>query len=574
MNVLSIFPLPGVSYTHDASACFITDDGVQFAADEERFLRSQHAIGHYPERSAMVGMQTLGLSPRSIDLVTTASIERCRRRPDYRVRLQFVRDQLQIPASAKSLCVPHHLAHSALAVLTSPFDSCVFLTFDGGGDGGMGHWGTFDGRRFRVLETYKLSPAVFFTYLTSLCGFAAFEEGKVMGLAAYGQVESVLYSWFAQHFTISRAGAALETNLRLEWDGVLDFQEVDADTFRRSKYLRWRLKASGSNPPDWVAELAPQDIAKTGQVFFTALVQEAVNNLSSRTGEARFALSGGAFQNVATTGELGRAHPNRTFFVPLAPHDAGLSVGAGLWARHVAGQPRFSGPLSPLLGPTWVAADVERVLEDFGLHFERPSEFEQEVAALIADGLVVGWFNGRAEFGARALGARSVLADPRDATMRPRVNQLLKKRDWFMPYAPSILAEFGAEFFEDFRPSPYMNVAFRVRPDVSRRIPAAVHADGTCRAHVVESGINDRYRCVIQSFCQLTGIPMVLNTSFNRHGLPMVATPRQAVHLLLEGCVEVLAIEGFIVRSPRPRIIRQLREDVDCLTTDPRRAAS
>src|SRR5262249_52735833 len=152
---------------------------------------------------------------------------------------------------------------------------------------------------------------------------------------------------------------------------------------------------------------------------------------------------------------------------------------------HIFGRPRPESPASAYLGPAFSGDDVERVLLDFGLTYERPNRFEAAVAQYIAEGKVVGWFDGRAEYGARALGARSVLADPRSRLGKSRLNQLLKKRDWFMPYAPSVLEEHGAEFFEDFAPSPYMNCAFRVRPEKVECIPAAVHVDGTCRAHSV-----------------------------------------------------------------------------------------
>jgi hypothetical protein len=178
------------------------------------------------------------------------------------------------------------------------------------------------------------------------------------------------------------------------------------------------------------------------------------------------------------------------------------------------------------------------------------------------DGKVVGLFQGQAEFGARALGARSVLADPRLESSKFRVNQALKKRDWFMPYAPAILEEHGNEFFEGFVPAPYMNMAFRVRPGKAHLIPAAIHVDGTCRAQSVNEKQNPLFHRLISQFAKLTGVPMVLNTSFNRHGVPIVATPRQAIEHLLEGSVDLLAIEGYLV-SPliRTRAIASLADD-------------
>lgn len=181
------------------------------------------------------------------------------------------------------------------------------------------------------------------------------------------------------------------------------------------------------------------------------------------------------------------------------------------------------------------------------MQHESPVEFAASVARALADAKVVGWFHGNAEFGARALGARSVLADPRQASSRIRVNQALKKRDWFMPYAPTILEEYGNEFFEGFVPAPYMNTAFRMRPEKAGLVPAAIHLDGTCRAQSVNEKQNPLLYRLILEFAKLTGVPMILNTSFNRHGVPIVATPRQAIQHLLEGNVDLLAIEGYLV---------------------------
>jgi len=201
------------------------------------------------------------------------------------------------------------------------------------------------------------------------------------------------------------------------------------------------------------------------------------------------------------------------------------------------------------LGPSYSTAEVERVLQEFGLTYSRPADLADAVAQAIAANKVVGWFDGRAEFGARALGARSVLANPRNEGAKARLNHLLKKRDWFMPFAPSILEEHGRHYFEDFAPSPYMNTAFKSYPHRRTELGAAVHVDGTVRAHTVDRSTNPRYRAVIEAFYRICGVPLILNTSFNKHGLPMVATPRQAVQHLLEGCVDALAIEGFLVEG-------------------------
>jgi carbamoyltransferase len=547
MKILSIYPLPGISYAHDANVAVVSDQDVLFAAEEERFLRGQHSIGHGPDRATLLGLKSTGLDPSDLDRLVVTSLETCCRRPDYQRRLQFVREQFLVPDTVRACCVPHHLAHTALAVLTSPFDECLFLTLDAGGDGEMGHWGTFRKGRFHIIERIDLSPAHLYQFLTCISGFPLFEEGKVMGLAAYGDVDSRLLAWLRQHFWIKPRGASLQTDLTFRWRGSLDLARVDADRFARHKYLRWHLDFRAPGHDLWIGEIPPPDIAKTAQSFFQDLLGEIASNLIERTGIHRLACSGGGFLNVAATGHIPRVVPGADLYVPVAPHDAGLALGAALWTQHRFRRPRPAFPVSPLLGPRFAAEEVERVLGDFGIRYERPDDLSGTIARLLGEGTIVGWFDGPAEYGPRALGARSVLADPRNRGAKARLNQLLKKRDWFMPFAPSVLEEHGAALFEDFKPSPYMNVAFRASEAALRLIPAAVHADGTCRAHSVTRIANPRYHALISRFHEMTGVPAVLNTSFNRHGLPMVATPRDAVLHLLEGCVDVLAIEGFLV---------------------------
>lgn len=549
MIILSLYPLPLIPYTHDASAAIISDRGVLYAYEEEKLSRFQYAIADFPEKSSVMGLKSAGVKPEDVDLLVLTSIDNCGERPDYRARVEYVKSLLSLRDGVRVECVHHHLAHSGLAVLTSPFEECVFLTMDGGGDDLMGHWGVYRGGRFELVEQFRLSPAILYSYITCLTGFSLFEEGKVMGLSSYGSVSEPFYRWLSQNFWIESGGAAMAASdrVRVQWDSALDPRAVDADTFRRHKYQKLGVYFKGDERMDWLHDLPPLVVAHTGQRFFEELITEAVRNIVERTSIRNVALGGGAFQNIVLNGKL-RAMPGLNVHVSMAPHDAGLSLGAGLlkWHEEKGGRPPY--PVTALLGPSFTDEEIEGLIDTFSLSYERPADLTRHVAARIAEGKVVGWFQGRAEFGARALGARSVLADPRDPGAKSRLNQALKKRDWFMPYAPSVLEECGPEFFEDFSPSPYMNVGFRVKADKAHLIPSAVHTDGSCRAHTVDERLNPKYHRLIKEFYELTSVPMVLNTSFNRHGVPIVSTPRQAVQHLLEGNVDVLAIGDFVVR--------------------------
>lgn len=561
MNVLSIYPLPGISYTHDASACIANDEGLLFACEEERLLRTQHAIAHFPERSAMLGFQQTNLQPEDIDQLVITSMDSCSSRHDYELRLKYAREMLNLSSSTPVACFSHHETHSALAVLSSPFDECIFITLDGGGDGFMGQWGVFRNGHFDIGETIGMSPAIFFSFVTSMVGFPLFEEGKTMGLAPYGVIDQRLLHWFHRNFRIKKDGAALVVPmLHLEWKTIVNLKRLDPDSFARQKYFQLGVCFIGEEDLRWIDEIPPADIARTGQLVFNELMHKVICNLVKRTGIHTVACGGGAFQNVISNGML-MDIPGIAVFIPVAPHDAGLALGASLLDRHRRGFRRLAFPLSPYQGPSFSREKVQETIQDFGFQINCPSNLNAVVAEALASSKVVGWFQGRSEFGARALGARSVLADPRSLSSKDRLNQLLKKRDWFMPYAPSILLERGSEFFEEFQPSPYMNVALRVRNEIAHRIPGALHIDGTCRAHTVDAKMNPQYYELISHFHALTGIPMILNTSFNRHGLPMVATPRQAMQHLAEGTVDALAIEGFFVEASKQREYKETPRD-------------
>lgn len=551
MTVLSLYPLPLISYTHDAAATLLNDTRIIYAYEEERVSRRQHSIAAFPEQSALIALQRSGIMPDDLNEVVVTSMNSCDRQADYRSKIEFLRELLLLSPKTPISCVAHHLAHSALAVLTSPFQTCAFLTVDAGGDGYMGHWGVFRQGQFTIEESFGLSPGIFYAYITCLAGFSLFEEGKVMGLSAFGAVNERLYKWLRRNFFISKGKAEMQTSeaVRLRWESSLLPRRFDLDSPRRHKYYKLGVRFHEQNDEEWLAGIAPWDVAATGQLVFEELMLEAVENVIEASNCTDLALSGGALQNVLLVDKLQRLAGIRVH-VPLAPHDSGLALGAGLYRMFEETGNRIACPTPPYLGPSFPPEQVEATIRAFGLPYVERRDLSIAAVEEILRGRTVGWFSGPAEFGARALGARSVLADPRSPWAKARLNQTLKRRDWFMPYAPSILEERGHEYFEDFQPSPYMNRAFRIRPEKAKDIPSALHVDGTCRAHSVDSKSNPPYHALLSEFERRTGIPLVLNTSFNRHGLPMVATPQQAIHHLLDGSVDCLAIEHFIVHSP------------------------
>ena len=300
MAILSLYPLPAIAYTHDGSATLISEGNVLYSYEEEKLSRFQHAVSEFPEKAAVVGFQQTGIHPNQIESLVVTSIENCPARPDFASRVQFAKELLHLHKDIDVTCVPHHMAHSALAVLTSPFDECVFLTMDGGGDYLMGHWGIFRDGAFQVVEEFRFSPALIFAYLTTLGGFSIFEEGKLMGLSAFGKIDPSLLGWLQEHFWIrdGTAAVAISRELRLRWQSSLHLDAIDAGSLRRPKYSRGGVDFTGPSVIDWPSRVCPADLAATGQHFFELLVLRAVKNIRDRTGIEQFALGGGAFLNV------------------------------------------------------------------------------------------------------------------------------------------------------------------------------------------------------------------------------------------------------------------------------------
>jgi len=565
-----------ISYAHDGAAALVSETGIVQAYEEERISRRQHSIAAFPEQSAMIALERAGLRSHDLDEIVVTSMNSCDRQGDYQSKIEFLREILLVDTKIPVTCVHHHLAHSALSVLTSSFEDCAFLTVDAGGDGLMGHCGVFKHNRFEIDEHFRLSPGILYAYITCLAGFSLFEEGKVMGLSAFGTVNDRLYTWLRRNFFISKGKAEMQTSeaVRLRWESSLVPERFDPDTPRRHKYYKLGVSFHEEGDGEWLSNIAPWDVAATGQLVFEELMLEAVHNVIEATNCTQLALSGGALQNVLLVDKLHRLNGIRVH-VPVAPHDSGLVLGSGLLRIMETTGNRVACQTHPYLGPSFSVQQIEARIRAFGLPYVERPDLPIAAADEIVKGRTVGWFSGPAEFGARALGARSVLADPRIPTARARLNQTLKRRDWFMPYAPSILEDRGFEYFEDFSPSPYMNRAFRVRPGKGAEIPSALHIDGTCRAHSVNARTNPAYYELISEFDRRTGVPLVLNTSFNRHGLPMVATPDQAIQHLLEGSIDCLAIERFMVYAPsrQPDASRMLTDDC-CFALDKLRFAA
>ena len=431
----------------------------------------------------------------------------------------------------------HHDAHAALACRASPFNDAACAVVDSYGEhGALAFYRYRDGRLRKLREARGLgSLGLYYMRLTELCGFDWMqgEEWKVMGLAAYGKLDEEVY-------------ALLKSVLRVRG---LDLEHPRGRLFPALAALA-RRRAQGGR-----AETAAADWAYTGQYYFAETMADIITNFHAAYPCERLALGGGCALNSSFNGQITRRTPFAQVYVPPAPADDGTALGAA-WLAWAAERPGFAAPraepLSPYLGSELCPAALARLVRHGGGLESRhlPQAICEETARLLARGKLVAWAQGRAEFGPRALGNRSILADPRDPGMKDRINAAVKFREEYRPFAPSILHEHGPEYFHDYRETPYMEQALRFRAEAARRVPAVVHADGSGRLQTVKAAWNPRFHRLLDAFQRETGVPVLLNTSFNVMGKPIVHSVEDAAAVFMTSGLDALAIGDWLIAKP------------------------
>lgn len=449
----------------------------------------------------------------------------------FRLRHDFASTRLRFRHFA------HHEAHAAYACASSPFEDAVCLVADGFGEvSALASYAYRDGR-LRLLAKNRGFASLGFYYkeLTRLCGFdwVAGEEWKVMGLAPYGRLDPQVHELLSQCYRVVEGGLRQASPRKLA--------SIHAELAR---FARVR----GSHP-ETVA-----DLAFTGQAVFSELMEKLLRHLLERGLSRNLVLCGGCALNSSFNGTILSRLPFDALHVPPAPGDDGNALGAALlaWRRDHSSSPRpCRGAASPYLGSTASSETLANLVRFGGIAKLRhlPEGVHAETAKILAQGGIVGWFQGRAEFGPRSLGNRSILADPRPASMKERINGLVKFREEYRPFAPSILHEHGAAYFEDYQESRYMERTLRVKREMRERIPAVVHVDETARLQTVRREWNPRFHALLESFHALTGVPALLNTSFNVMGKPIVHSVEDAVATYLTSGLDALVVEDFLLEK-------------------------
>jgi carbamoyltransferase len=568
------------AYHANASAAIVVDGQLVAAVEEERLNRIKYAAG-FPAQAIQFCLNRVGAKLKDVDHIAVPRDPWARIGTKLRYALRmprFARERLQVmrrfagirddlaaafeidPASIRAELhrIEHHTAHMASAFFVSPFDRAAVLSADGLGDFASSMCAIGEGPKMRVLGevTFPHSLGMYYTALTQYLGFWKFgDEYKVMGLAAYGQPE-----YLDEFRRIVRAHGPLSFRLSLQYfthqtqGPDMSWREADRTPVLGrifSPYLEKRL--GPARRPEEPLTDRHRNLAATLQAALEEVLISYGKGLAAKSRQKSLCLAGGVAFNCVANGKIFDSTPFENVYVQPAAGDAGLSLGAAFAVHHeILGRPREFRMDHAYWGPQFQAEEIRKVVDsipssdDVTIAERKDAELCQITAHHIASGKIVGWFQGAAEWGPRALGHRSILADPRRPEMKDILNQRIKHREIFRPFAPSIVEEAVGDFFEKTHPSPFMTFAYPVRPHKRKDIAAPTHVDGTARLQTVSRSASPLYWRLLRAVGDETGVPVVLNTSFNDNE-PIVCRPEEALECFRRTHMDVLVLGGFIL---------------------------
>lgn len=588
----------------DSSAALIRDGKLIAAAEEERFRRIKHWAG-FPVQAISYCLNQAGIRLSDVEHIASNQDSRANlgrkigyflfKRPNINLvlsRLRNRRARAAVPVMleqafpgeilrAKLHRVEHHLAHLSSAFHVCPFDRAAVVSIDGFGDFSSAAWGSGTGCEISTYGRvyFPHSLGIFYQALTQYLGFPHYgDEYKVMGLAPYGRA-SFLDAMRQIVRLLPDGGFKLDLKffrhhreeIAYQWaDGSPEFDDLFSPALEQLIGPR-RLPAD-------LLEQRHRDIARSAQAMYEEAFFHLLSVLQKRSGLTDLCLAGGCAMNSVANGKVRRETPFRRVYVQPAAGDAGGAIGSAFAVWHELGGKRTFVMDHAYWGPAFAAKDITHLLaahqSDFAAakctveHISDEAALCRQTAAAIADGKVVGWFQGRMEWGPRALGNRSIVCDPRRADMKALLNAKIKRRESFRPFAPSVLEEAVAEWFEEDDAVPFMMQVFQIRAEKRTLIPAVTHVDGSGRLQTVSSLTNPRYHRLIESFRALTGIPMVLNTSFNENE-PVVCKPQEALDCFLRTKMDLLVMGNTVISrqaafdTPAPLTQRQTLRNVE-----------
>jgi carbamoyltransferase len=570
MNILGIS-----AFYHDSAACLIQDGRIVAAASEERFTRKKHDHG-FPLNAAMYCLKEGGITVDDLDYVgfydkPLIKFERIlytylatfpKSFPSFMKALPlWLTEKLWIPTQIRRalkykgpiLFAEHHESHAASSFLMSPFDEAAILTVDGVGEWATSTMGVGRGNKLEILKEIRFphSLGLLYSAFTYYLGFKVNSaEYKVMGLAPYGQPK---YMKEMENLITIADDGSFKMNMRyFAYDYGL--------TMTNGKFSE--LFGGPPRAPESKMTQREMDLAATVQKVTEEIVLRMCRSLHRETGLDSLCMAGGVALNCVANGKILRETPMKNIFVQPAAGDAGGAVGVAALIWHsMLGNPRGKPLEHSYLGPAYGREDIRSYLEANNIRYHE-MEYDallDRTCQLIEEQHVVGWFQGRMEFGPRALGNRSILADARNPANKDIVNLKIKFRESFRPFAPSVLEERVSDWFELEQPSPYMLLVAPVRED-HRTIPSVTHVDGSARIQTVNRQQNEIYYDLLKRFEARTGCPIIINTSFNVRGEPIVMTPHDAYMCFMRTNMDFLVLDRFVLDK---REMQPLQDDVD-----------
>ncbi|HEY9285114.1 MAG TPA: carbamoyltransferase C-terminal domain-containing protein [Pyrinomonadaceae bacterium] len=537
---------------HDAAAAIVKDGRIVVMLEQERLSRRKRAFGELPTGAVEACLNAAGITVDDLSAVAVGWDERLRKSiagcafdEDEFVRWLLPIQQFPRKRKPKIAYIPHHIAHAASSFGTSGFAESIVLVIDGNGETNSTTVGLVRESKLHVLATWDITQSLgnFYGEAAEWAGFTIWDGGKLMGLASYGTP--------GQKMPLSTKGG------QYAFDDIRrPHPRVKRHILQQRVFLKkWFSKSSMPSYPNPGGDVMNYvDFAASAQAALEDAVLGLVQHWCEATGISRLALAGGVGLNCTLNGKLLTAGMLTDLHVPPVTNDAGVSLGAAL-AAHYEGGNGWDSPCRldhAYWQPGFEDREVEQAIATAGVRTSHLplADLCLRTANLLASGRFVGWFQGRGEIGARALGARSILADPRRRDNLEALNRV-KGREAWRPLAPSVLAEHAREFFQFDAPraADFMLAAFPVTPKAKRLIPAAVHVNGTARPQVVRRETNPRFWSLISAFNTLTGVPAVINTSFNLAGEPIVYDAKDAISVFKRSGLDALVLENFLLEK-------------------------
>jgi carbamoyltransferase len=540
--------------SENTSACLLEDGKIIAFAEEERFARIKHAPRMIPQKAIEYCLKGADITIKEIDLIAVG-YERVFRSwvkdiltnlwernwgklipengayLEYFIRMIRLRQYLlNLDKTGKTWkklrYVNHHLAHAASTARFSGFDESIIISLDGVGENNAGLFGYFRNGKIYTLKTVPMNQSLGWLYgnTTEICGFKKHShEGKLMGLAAYGKINSKLLDGIAE---LTGEGYYLQPGWVKKLEKRFKRRAEDKEIMQDYK-----------------------DLAATVQNFLEEAVSRVAKYLYRKTKIRNISLAGGVALNCDMNSKIIALDCFDNIFIQPAANDAGTALGAAAEIYFRETEKSCDPIRHAYAGPEYSNEEIEKILKESKLHYRKINSLA-EVAQKIYDGKIVGWFSGQMEFGPRALGGRSILANPSLPEMKDKINKEVKHRESWRPFAPSILKEYAKEYFENYHSSPFMLLTFKTRLEKEKDIQAAIHVDETARVQEVSKETNPRYYELISEFHKISGIPVLLNTSFNDQGEPICLSPKDALRTFFSTGLDVLVLENFILEKP------------------------